>query len=46
MSLKDDKIWDDLRYWLEHPVTEEEQGARDKEINDYVAARLAQMYDD
>lgn len=46
MSLRDDKIWDELKYWLENPVTQEEQDLRDKEINDYVNARLAEMYGD
>ncbi len=46
MSLKNDELWDDLRYWAAHPVTEEEQKVRDKEINDYVNYVVAKMFKD
>ncbi|MCM1004250.1 MAG: hypothetical protein NC408_07915 [Candidatus Gastranaerophilales bacterium] len=44
MNLRDDELWDELRYWAENPVTEEEQEMRNKEINDYVNAVLNKMY--
>ena len=47
MGLRDDEeIWDDFNYWLENPITEEEQALRDKEINDYINAVLNKMYGD
>lgn len=44
MNLRDDKLWDDLRYWLAHPVTEDEQEKRDIEINEYINSVLAKTY--
>ena len=41
---KDDEIWDELKYWIENPLTEEETKVREKEINDYVNSRIAQMF--
>lgn len=47
MGLRDDEeIWGDFKYWLENPITEEEQALRDKEINDYINAVLTKMYGD
>lgn len=43
---KDDDIWEELRYWLKNPVTEEELQARDKEVNNYVNSVLAKMFDE
>lgn len=43
---KDDEIWDELKYWMENPLTEEEAKVREKEINDYVNLRIAQMFQD
>ena len=31
-----DEIWENMHYWLTHPVTKAEQNKRDKEINDYI----------
>lgn len=46
MGLRDDELWDDLKYWLSNPITEEEQKARDKEINDYVKFVVEKMFKD
>ena len=43
---KDDQedIWEELKYWLENPITEEEQAERDCEINNYVNAILEKAF--
>lgn len=41
-----DEIWEDLRYWLANPVTEEEQRIRDKEITEYVNSVVDKMFED
>ena len=45
---KDDEedIWEELKYWLENPITEEEQAERDCEINNYVNAILEKAFGD
>lgn len=45
-SDKDDEIWNELKYWIENPVTEEENKMYEKEINNYVNLRIAQMFQD
>lgn len=42
----EEDIWEEFRYWLKNPVTEEEQQARDKEVNNYVNSVLAKMFDE
>lgn len=42
----EEDIWEGLRYWLNNPVTEEEQQARKKEVNNYVNSVLAKMFDE
>ncbi len=41
---KDDEIWKELRYWIENPLTEEENKMRDKEISDYVESVVTRMF--
>lgn len=43
---KDDETWNELKYWIENPVTDEEQKIYDNEINNYVNAVVAQMFED
>ena len=31
----EDDIWEELKYWLQNPVTETEQALRDKEKQEY-----------
>ena len=32
----EESIWDELAYWVQNPITEAEQKARNKEIKDYI----------
>ena len=32
----EETIWDDLKYWLQNPVTPEEQAERDSENQKYI----------
>lgn len=45
---KDDEedIWEELKYWLENPITEEEQAERNNEINNYIDAVLKKAFSD
>ena len=45
---KDDKedIWEELKYWLVNPITEEEQAERNQEINNYIDAVLKKAFGD
>ena len=42
----DEEIWEDLRYWLKNPITQEEQTEREQEINNYVNAVLDRVFKD
>ena len=45
-SNDEENIWTELKYWLENPITEEEQAERDCEINNYVNAILKKAFGD
>ena len=40
----EESIWDELRYWYQNPITEAEQKARDKEIQDYIDVILEKAF--
>ncbi len=42
----EEDIWEELKYWLENPITEEEQAERDCEINNYVNTILKKAFGD
>ena len=37
-------IWDELKYWLQNPITEHEQAVRDKEIQNYIDAIMKKAF--
>lgn len=44
--MRDDKLWDELKYWLANPVTEEEQNMRDREEQRYINTVLDKAFSD
>ena len=40
----EEDIWDELKYWYQNPITEAEQKARDKEIQDYIDVILEKAF--
>lgn len=44
MGIKDDELWEELRYWLTHPITDEEQKRRDAEEKAYQEKVLNRVF--
>ena len=42
----EEDIWEELKYWLENPVSETEKAERDNEINNYIDAVLKKAFRD
>ena len=42
--LRDDELWDDLKYWLENPITEEEENLRKQTEENYINAVLDKAF--
>ena len=43
---ENEEIWNDLKYWLENPITAAEQAERDSEMNDYINAVIEKAFGD
>lgn len=44
MGIRDDELWEELRYWLTHPITDEEQKRRDAEEKAYQEKVLNRVF--
>ena len=40
----EEDIWEELKYWLQNPITEKEQAVRDKEIQNYIDAIMKKAF--
>ena len=43
---EDEEIWTDFKYWIENPITKEEQDEREKELDNYINALIKKAFED